>query len=314
MNVLINILIFFIVLFLYIHITSQYKKSQDLEIYEMDYINNKQLQEVCDLKQPILFNYSQINPEFIEDVTIDTLIVQGSHDINIKDINDYWKEEQSIDYVVLPFQSSHNLMVTDTSSKFFTENNDEFIQESGFSKKFHENDTFLKPDFSPITKFDVCMGSKNTVTPLRYHTNFRHFLCVNSGKITIKLTPWKSQKYLHMIKDYDNYEFRSLINVWNTQPQYKNDMDKIKFLEFDVNPGYMVYIPPFWFYSIKFSSNSDNLVCGFTYNSIMNCIANIPNYFLYFIQQNNIKKKVMRTLDVKSSENATNPDIIESSI
>ena len=66
MNSLLNILIFLIVLFLYIHITHQLKTSEDLEIYELDYIDNTHLQEVCDIKQPVLFEFNSIYPEFYE--------------------------------------------------------------------------------------------------------------------------------------------------------------------------------------------------------------------------------------------------------
>ena len=311
MNVLVNIIIFLIVLFLYIHITNQFKKSEDLEIYEMDYSTNIHLQEVCDIKQPILFNYNSIYPEFFENITFENISTQGSHDVKIKEVNDYWVEDAvSVDYVVLPFQSSQNLMKTDTKARYFSENNSDFIQESGLITHFKENDDFLKPTFTMFSKYDILFGSKNNTTPLRYHTHYRYFLAVNSGKITVKLTPWKSSKYLHPIKDFENYEFRSPINVWNPQKQYQNDMEKLKFLEFTVQPGSIVYIPPFWWYSIKFSNQSDSLVSAFTYNSIMNCVSNLPNYGLYYLQQANIQKKVTKTLEIKPEDNNDVENII----
>jgi hypothetical protein len=303
--VLFHILIFIIILFLYIHINHQLKKSQDLEIYEMDYTNNLNLQEVCELKQPILFNYSIVNPDILQDITVETLLKQDSYDVRVKDINEYWKDDTTVDYVILPLKSALNLLKTDTASKYFIENNDDFIQEAGFSTIFEENDSYIKPQYVINKKYDINMGSQNTVTPLRYHTNSRRFLILNSGKIIVKMTPWKSYKYLHSYKDYENYEFRSPINVWNTQAQYNNDMEKLKFLEFQVNPGYALYIPPFWWYSIKFVGNEENLVTGITYTTIMNSISNIPNYLLYFIQQNNIQKKITRTLKIDDDDNKT---------
>ena len=73
MSTILNILLFIIILFLYIHITHQLKKSEDLEIYEMDYSSNTHLQEVCEIKQPVLFEYKSINPEFFENLNIDSL-------------------------------------------------------------------------------------------------------------------------------------------------------------------------------------------------------------------------------------------------
>ena len=322
MNVLINISIFLIVLFLYIHIIHQLKTSEDLEIYEMDYLNNKNLQEICDIKQPVLFEYNSVYPEFFEQMTVENVSKYKTNELKIKDNNDYWKSGESVDYVVLPFQSSHPLMLNDSKAKYFTENNQDFIEDSGLNKYYNENDSFLKPDFTLTTKYDLITGSANTVTPLRYHTNFRHFLCVTSGKITVKMTPWKSRKYIDCIKDYENYEYRSQMNVWNLQNQYKNTIEKIKFLEFDVRPGFVLYIPSYWWYSIKFSNSTENLICGFTYNSIMNCISNIPNYGLYYLQQSNIKKKVTKILkndendkkDDEGSQPVTNESVIETTI
>jgi hypothetical protein len=144
-------------------------------------------------------------------------------------------------------------------------------------------------------------GSKNTNTPMRYHINYRQFVYVHSGKIQVKMTPWKSKKYLKPIDDYENYEFRSPINIWNPQPEHLHEMDKLKFVEFDVNAGHVLYIPPYWWYNIKYVED-DSLLFGLTYNSIMNCIAHLPNWGLYFLQQQNIKKKPTRVHPISLEE------------
>ena len=55
MNLFFQIILFVIVLLFYIHITNQYKKGEDMEIYELDYKDNDYLQEVCEVKQPSIF-------------------------------------------------------------------------------------------------------------------------------------------------------------------------------------------------------------------------------------------------------------------
>jgi hypothetical protein len=278
----------------------QYKRSEDLEIYEMDYASNDHLQEVCDIKQPVLFEYRSINPEFFTKVNYDSVSddFYANTDIKVKDINDYWETDEAVDYVVLPYQTGTNLMRTDPKSKYFTENNEEFLEESGLLGLFQNNDTYIKPYFTALSKYDICTASKNTVTPLRYHTGYRQYLCVNTGKISVKMTPWKSTKYLYQNKDFENYEFRSPINVWKPQKKYMHEMDKVKFLEFEVLEGHMLFIPPYWWYSIKYTSEEDTLVCGFSYNSIMNCVANSPDIAKYYLQQHNIKKRITKTLEL----------------
>jgi len=303
MNAFTNIILFFIVLFLYIHIVHQFKRSEDLEIYEMDYSTNQHLQEVCDIKQPVLFQYQTVYPEFFEKINEETIRQQNyPYDVKVKDIQDYWKNEMTVDPLLLPFQSAQTLIESDTKSNYFSENNHEFIEESGIIMQFQENNDYLKPNFTIQTKYDLQFASKDCITPLQYHTNYRYFICVNSGKIRIKMTPWKSKKYLHIIKDYDNYEFRSPINVWKPQSEYMNDMEKLKFLEFDILAGNVLYIPAYWFYSIQYC-DSKTFITGFTYISIMNSIVNIPNYTLYFLQQQNIQKKITKTVTFEDETN-----------
>jgi hypothetical protein len=188
MNFYYNILLFVLVLFLYIHIIHQYKRSEDLEIYEADYSSNTQLQEICDIKQPVLFNYKSINPEFYDAITYDNLSGTSytNYDIRVKESADYWETDDTVDFVVLPFSSGINLMKSDPKGAYFTENNEEFIEESGLTSFWNKNDDFLKPNFVVYTKYDIMSGSRESCTPLRYHTNFRHYLSVNSGKIRVR--------------------------------------------------------------------------------------------------------------------------------
>jgi hypothetical protein len=303
MSTILTISIFIVLLFLYIHIVQQLKRSEDLEIYEMDYSTNENLQEICDVKQPVLFEYKSVMPTFFESLTIDTIDSSNISDIKVKETQDYYVElkaddkDYAIDYVVLPFQSAYTLLTSDTNSRYFTENNEDVVDESGMIQLYKENDIYLKPYATVQSKYDVMFASKSATTPLRYHTSYRHFLCVNSGKIQIKMTPWKSQKYLYPVYDYENYEFRSPVNPWKNQRKYLHEMDKIKFLDFDVLAGHVLYIPPYWWYSIKYSEEP-SLVCGFTYNSLMNCVSNLPHYLLYYLQQSNIKTKTIKVLDL----------------
>lgn len=261
----------------------------------MDYVSNKNLQEICDLKQPVLFEYKSVAPDFFDAITIDVLEKHDTLDMKIKDNTDFFEEGRDVDFVTLPYHSMHSLMQTDTHSKYFSENNEEFLQESGLVDDLEENNECLKPPFTAFTKYDVLLGSSGTVFPLRYHTHYRHFVCVHSGTLHVKMTPWKSSKYLSPIKDYEHYDFRSPIHLWKPQAQYASGLDKMKCLEFDVPTGSVLYIPPFWWYSMKCSQQSDLLATTFTYNSVMNCVSNIPNYSMYYIQQSNIKQKVVKT-------------------
>lgn len=298
MNFLTTSCIFIVILFFYIYIMDQFKKSEDLDIYETDFSDNAQLQEICDIRQPVLFHFRSINPHFFQDISPKNIAKFGSYDVKIKDAHDYYKdnriENSHVDAVALSLHTSMKLLENDNAAHFFSENNDDFLEESGLSRSFQTLDSFLKPTFNIHTKYDLMFGSCGAITPLRYHTNYRQFLSVTSGKIRVKMTPWRSSKYLHGVKDYENYEFRSAVHPLNPQPQYSIDFDKTKFLEFDVLAGYVLYVPPYWWYSIQYLDDPSTFVCGISYTTVMNSISNIWDLTIHWLQQQNITKKITK--------------------
>jgi hypothetical protein len=295
MQGLLFFIIFAIIAFLYIHIIHQFKTSEDMEIYEMDYSTNTHLQTICDVKQPVLFSCKEFLGETIENLVPQNVVKNGgSYDVKVKDTKDYTGVE-TVDYVVFPLQTTQKLLKNDAGSHYYTENNDDFIEESGLAKTFHEMDEYFKPTFVLQTKYDYMLGSSGTCSPLRYHNYYRHFCVVVSGKIQVKMTPWKGSKYLKPIRDYETYEFRSTTNPWKS-----GEDDKIKYLEFDVDAGNVLYIPSYWWYSIKFSDNSA-IACA-TYNSVMNIFAHAQYWGRYFLQQANIRKKMAKTIEMSEGD------------
>jgi hypothetical protein len=161
MNFLFNIIIFLLVLFLYIHITHQLKTSEDLEIYELDYTTNQHLQEVCDIKQPVLFEFNSLCPDFYESINNETIINYDKYDVKLKDINDYWNPNiDNVDYLVLPYQSAASLISSDPKSNYFIENNNEFVEESGLNEEFYNVDIFLKPTMTTTTTTNTDKGGR----------------------------------------------------------------------------------------------------------------------------------------------------------
>lgn len=290
MNFLITFLIFILILFLYIHINDQYKKSEDLEIYEMDYTSNVELQKICNIKQPVIFEFEKIHPKIFSDII--QFKKYENNDIQLKDVLDYWNPNiLSVDPIILSTSSFRTLIESDPKSHFFMENNQPFLEESGIACQIGELDEYLKPSFNIHSKYDLLIGSANCVTPIRFHTDYRRFYIVTSGKISVKMASWRSRKYLHPIIDYDNYEFFSKMNVWRSETvisetpgkdeSNNNDLNKIKFLEFDVHTGYVLYIPPYWWYSIKLHEDAE--VVSVSYQTLVNVMSNISDISQYYL-------------------------------
>jgi hypothetical protein len=150
---------------------------------------------------------------------------------------------------------------------------------------------FLRPYMMFSSQYDFLMASKDMKTPLRYEINFRNYFLVTEGEIKVKLSPPKSSKYLYKITDYENMEFRSPVNPWAVQPQYKAVFDKIKFIETTVKKGQILYIPAYWWYSFDFSENSS--ICTFKYRTFMNLLAISDKIIMKFLQLQNVKRNIL---------------------
>ena len=285
MKYITEIIIFLLVLFIYLHIFYHQKVSNDYEIYELDEITNDKLNEVCDLRQPVVF-YAHNN---IQDhcTGIQLQKTFGGLDLKIRDMAE--QDDSSEMYIPLTLTNTFKLLQNDNERKYITEKNQDFIQETGLYKEFKKNECFFKPPLTNSSEYDIISGGISSSTPLRYELNYRNYFYVTEGTVTIKLTPPINGKYLLTEKDFENLEFRSPINPWIVQKEYEREYSKIRFIEIELRPGMMFHIPPYWWYSIKFNSNTT--ICNFKYKTIMNTISISPMVFIHLMQRLNIRRK-----------------------
>ena len=113
------------------------------------------------------------------------------------------------------------------------------------------------------------------------------------------MIPPRSSKYLSSVNDYENFEFRSPINAWNVQSLYASDFDKVKCLEVKLQVGQTIYIPAYWWYSIRFGKNT-SLSC-FRYRTYMNNVAILPKTIMYLLQNQNVKREVAKKVQTTPS-------------
>ena len=287
------IIIFCSVLFLYLHIHFHLKTSNDLEIYTIDHPSKEKLEEICDLRQPVTFRSP--NDMLTSVCTLDHISQDyGSFDINVRNNTDD-DFELTEPYLPLPLNQAIELFQKDTESKYFTEKNDDFIRETGLLRTFRHNDLFFRPALVSKCEYDFSAASKNCTTPLRYNLNYRNFLYITKGEIQIKLIPPAGVKYLRLIEDYDNFEFRSPINAWDVQEEYKKDFGKVKTLELTLTQNDIIFIPAYWWYSIKYGENAN--ICSFSYRTYMNTVAILPSLIISILQSLNTKHNIVERVE-----------------
>ncbi len=288
MNIIITFFIFVIVLFLYLHIFYHIKTSNDLEVYEVSNLSKDRLEEVCNLRQPLTF---YLNIEELDKLNLKEIEKSySSFDIKLRDLSSNVNSE-----LYLPVFLNKALIAIENGENYFSELNQDFLNETSIIKTLKKNDYFLRPPSLMTSYYDYIIGGLNTTTPLRYDICFRNFLLVLDGNITIKLTPPKNSKYLYPENDYDNFEFRSPINPWNIQSQYEHEFSKIKCLDVNLEKAKIIYIPAYWWYSIKFNTDKC-VILNFKYKTYMNNVSILPHYIKHFLQKQNIKHNIIKNI------------------
>jgi hypothetical protein len=231
----------------------QYRTGTQLEIYELDYTDNEEFHKKCKIKQPLVFDLSVQLSSFHHLNTIhpeEMIRDFGNIEICVKNRNEYEKK-RPIEPVMMTLANFASLSQNQTC--YWSENNTDFLESSGTLNYFNSFDRFIQPRWTWFTQRDVWFGS-NTTTPLRFNLEDRHFLYVPMGSspIQVKMFPLKNSEksILQIVRDYYEFEFFSPLNLWDDESQ--NDL--LSFIDFELKGGQTLYIPPYWWYTIRFKT------------------------------------------------------------
>jgi hypothetical protein len=257
-----------IVIIVYVHVMFQLKTSNDLEVYEIQLPPKPKLEEVCNFKQPVLFDYDDMKctPEILKEYSAFDVLVYDSSYIPVP----------------LTLEKAEELFKTKNYATF---NNSDFLQETMAKRHYETTDGILRPPLVCSITYDLLFGSPDYTTQLQYKTSYRNYFLVTRGTITVKLAPPRSTVFLNEIKKFETQEFYSPLNPW-TEPD-----KKVKFLDIVVPTGKLLFIPAYWWYSIRLEK--DACVCIFHYKTIMNIIATLPDIGLGILQRHNTTMKLL---------------------
>lgn len=246
----------------------QLKTNNDLELYEIVFPSKEKLEEVCNFKQPVLFDYTEDS---------------------ILEMKEACKECSAFDVVVYDKKNKKSIVTLEKAYTLFDKNyamydNEEFLKDSLLKRYYDNTDLMLRPPLVSTIHYDILMGSDQYTTRLQYKNYYRNYFFVSNGSITVKLAPPRNSKFLNEIKKYETQEFYSHLNPWK-------EKTKVKFLEIIIPKGKLLHIPSYWWYSIKLEK--DACVCVFHYRTIMNVVAVLPDLGLGLLQRQNTKVKIM---------------------
>ena len=294
------LLIFFSVLFFYIHICFHLKKVNDLDVYEIHVSSKEQLEKICDFKQPTSFHI--VLDSLPSTITQQTLLQSyGSSHVNMR-LSHLSKNNNKEPYITAPIKSAISICNNIANEKYIVEHNAAFLKETNIIKEFKKADYMLRPYMVSQCNYDIIFGSDDAYMPLRYDLNYRNYYYVTEGSVKIKLTPPCSSEYLTENNDYDLFEFSSDYNPW-----VKNANENIKWMEITLHAGEILFIPAYWWSSILLNKNST--IISLKYQTYISMLSILPKLATHFLQKQNIKhvisdKKKQNSLSfVKSKKN-----------
>lgn len=291
-----TLLIFLIVLFFYFHITYQYKTSNSLEIYEIeDNVSKKRFEDILNMRQPVLFTFNNEYLFNISNTFLETNFL--NNDIFIRNCND-------IDSFYVPEKYSNFIKLSKSEVNYISEYNSESLINSSLIKYINQCDGNLRPYMMLNSNYDLITGNKNAYTPLKYEFYNRNFLLVLDGKVKIKCIPPMYTNDLKFDFDAEHLNYVSFENPW------KSENTSIKYLDVEIAKGQIIYIPPYWSYSVFISENR-SIVTSFKYGTYMSNISSLNVYLLSLLQKLNTKYKIAKTFDnlkeTYKKENTTPP-------
>lgn len=269
-----NFIIFFCTFLIYLHIIKHISCPNFQNVSQIDFIDNSQIQKICYINNPFVFEYKSYDPTLFNTIDIDSLMKSKYLNVNIfNTVNN--------NYVVKNFNKAIPLFKK-YQTKYFTLNNHTFVLNNNILNQFTKLHDNIQPMLTVNTTYDIISGSIFANTPLNFHSFNHSYIIVIQGKISVKTISYNYANEFDFKFNPETMSYSSPTNIWN----FKNK-NNLPLIDFEVFPGYILYLPSYALYSIKFIEEN-TLVWSVSYDSLLSYTINSVND-----AQNNINRNIM---------------------
>ena len=258
-----NFIILLCTFLIYLHIIKHISCPIFENISQIDFIDNSQIQKICYINKPFIFEYKSFDPSLFNTIDIDNLMSSKYLNVNIFNTNNN-------NYVVKNFNKAIPLFKKH-QTKYFTLNNHTFVLNNNILNQFTKLHDNLQPYLTVNTTYDIISGSIFAYTPLKFHSFNHSFMIVIQGKISVKTISYNYANEFDFKFNPETMSYSSPTNIWN----FKNKKN-LPVIDFDVFPGYILYLPSHALYSIKFIEEN-TLVWSVSYDSLLSYTINSIN-------------------------------------
>jgi len=263
MKSIVYITIFLLCIVLYIHIYYHLKVSDEENIFEIDYTDKVNLEEVCNLRQPFTMEIENTLNMKSEQLKSRLNIVHQKRQKEEKDTSENDDADKS------DKKEENNEIVT----KIYSEHNKELLSDETIQTSIKSFEKTIIPEFTIQNVYDIVVSDENFSTPFVSNFNHRNYLYFSEGNATIQFV---SHKHNDKLEHHIDYELLQKVST-----DVPSRVKGVTIKSINVKAGEFVYIPPRWWYSINFKSRS--LVVKFQYKTLMNVIAHTPMYIYSYI-------------------------------
>ena len=253
MNTLLYIIIFLVIAITYIHIIYHIKTSNKMEVYDIDYNGVAHLNEICDLRQPFTFR-----------CTTNEININRSNTVNKNTKINIIKKQK----------------IPDENDKIISHNNDILVKLPNIQENIIHYENNIKPNFNITTLHDIMFADENMKTDLSYNYNYRNFFHITEGSIIIRFLPPNVTNKINHHTDYELLQEISNVDIW------KNN-DNFKYVEIKISSNDTLFIPPYWWYSVRFLEPTT--IVTFKYRTFMNNVTILPKLLYSYITIHNRK-------------------------
>ena len=255
MNYIIHLCVFIIVLISYLHIQSHFRSAPSSDVFELDGVIEARIDDVLDLKQPVVFR-ARTDAALEEELNIHALLrARPDVDVSVVDAAKGTRVAASLDSFVKLQQAA-------TDAHYYSDGNEIVIQ--GLSKetraRIAAHHVLLAPPLAYSTRYDLMFGTAGGTSALRRHVAHRSYFTVTNGTVDAKLShpdQLVDTEFTCSPDAVPDSMTSAAISVQTTS----------KAKDVTLYKGQTLYVPPYW--GVTFQFTKDTFVLAAKYSTYM---------------------------------------------
>ena len=295
MNYVLHIGIFIAVLIVYLHVQAHFRSAPSSDVFELDGIIDTRIDDVLDLKQPVIFR-SRTCEKLVQDINIHAIlrdIGTTTVDVFVSPVSstscsskntrvavslDSFVKLQQVD-ISLNNKEIEDTDTTDqghkTNTSYYSDGNDKLI--NGLSKEtkniISAHHTHIAPPMTCTTRYDMLFGTDHSTTTMRRHVAHRTYFTVTNGTMEAKLIHPDQLNDVVFVSDPEVVPDPMTSVMIDDEDGSIQVTNKYKGVAKDVTvyTGQTLFVPPYWGVILQFTRNT--FVVAAKYSTYMTEIA-----------------------------------------